>query len=145
MQQRGYNKALATFFLEKLCNEADSVYKLGYAITLNKQAAYDCVRSTYASLMERLSSLMTKKSDELRVELLQACWVANKTKSAKSGGSDKLSGFFGSLSLSERIVLAMVDGAVLLPEETARVVGCDESEVRQNLAKARQTLIKKYG
>ncbi|MGE0173031.1 MAG: hypothetical protein AB7T49_09610 [Oligoflexales bacterium] len=144
MQQRGYNQALATFFLEKLCNEADSVYKLGYAITLGKQSAYECLRTTYASLMDRLSKLMSKNSDELRIDLLEACWASHKSKSAKGEDKSKLSTFLGTLSTDERAALIMVDGAVLLPEEAAKVIGCDEVEIRKTLAKARQALIKKF-
>jgi DNA-directed RNA polymerase specialized sigma24 family protein len=146
MEAQGYNEGLATFFIERLCREADGAYKFGFALTLNQRSAEGCVKSAYKSLLGNLGNLLHKSTEEIRIEILKACWVSyENAQSDDVVESSQFASFLSSLSVEQRSTLVLVDGAILMPEEVGKVIGMDEGEVRTHLAEARKLMIKKYG
>ncbi|MBF0441849.1 MAG: hypothetical protein HQK54_08100 [Oligoflexales bacterium] len=137
-----YQEGLSTFYLEKLCGKADLVFRFGFALTLNRDGASECVYLTYKKLSKELSEIMKHNDTELRIKLLNVCWEASKY--SKTEYPVENSGFAKFLMTLDQIArgsLIAVDVEGLTPSETAEIFGLEEMEIRKHLATGRKALI----
>lgn len=143
MSRAEHQEALTTFFTERLCGEADLVFRLGFALTLSRKEASQLVHATFKTMIGDLASLLDQTTPELRVRLCKACFQHFKAmKGHLEGESAKIAKFFGTLAHEARAALVMVDFAGLTVSEAAAALQIKEDKMRLYMAEARKGLLK---
>ncbi len=140
---QNYDEKLATFYVEKVCSEADVVYRFAYVLCLNRETAFAAVVRSFETAVTKLEKLYGMPSMAIRAFLLQACW--GQLDGAGNGPSDKatspLQKLMENLDRNQRGVLCAVDFVGLSISEVATTLSLAEDAVRKNLAAARAYLI----
>lgn len=141
-EQAKLSPDLKDFFFERLCQEADMVYRFALTLTLNRKASFDMSRQAYQKQTASLTDLIHDTTTVLRVKLFSTVWQgfhAAKDKFEVDAGV--LGKFMGTLSIDKRSVLYLLDVAGLSAAEAAQVIGSDELQIRRLLADARRNLV----
>lgn len=142
MSRAEHQEALTTFFTERLCGEADLVYRLGFALTLSRKEASQLVHGTFKTMIGDLVGLLDQSTAELRVRLCKTCFQHFKgMKGHMEGDASKIAKFFGTLAHEARAALVMVDFAGLTPAEAASALSIPEDKMRAYMAQARKGLL----
>lgn len=134
------NESLAAFFVENLCQEADFVYRLCFALSLNPSMAKSCVQETYQKLLPMLNELVREDSTTIRTRLAKMTWNLCENRKGQETDQSPTGQFLKTLKLEERSALVLVDESGFSPVEAASIMGVDENKVRLSLAKARKAL-----
>ncbi|SME93887.1 Sigma-70, region 4 [Pseudobacteriovorax antillogorgiicola] len=130
------------FFVGNLCQEADLIYRFGYALTLSEVGAAKLVMETYRSLIGQLDRLLASSSQDIRLELAKAAWHIFQSWNETFEETDSLVlDFLHSLTIDIRIVLTLVDALGFSPEETAQILELKDVELRRYLAEGRKQMI----
>lgn len=140
--KESYDEGLATFYLEKVCPEADQIFRFAFALTLDRNSAAEYVQSTYKKSTDELASLVNLSVTELQVKLLQSCYEIHKSSHTEHPPeSSGLGSFFVNLDEQVRAVLVLLDVIGLNVQETSDVMEMEEIDVRKNVAVSRKALI----
>lgn len=143
LQNGSYDEDLTIFFEDKLVGEADLVFQLAYAFTLDRKIAFEVVQKVYKELIKNLSTLAQKDSQEVRLYLLQVGYeFVRDMKEAKSNDTSVVASFLRSFGPKERVTLMMVEIAGIYPNECSKILSLEEKDIRNSLAKVRESLIK---
>lgn len=140
---QAYDAGAVAFFIENLCQEADMVYRFGYALTLSTVGAAELVNETYARIVSDLPSLLDEDSLKLRLLLIRNAWDVHQSWSKEFRPTmTSIHDFLVGFSIEVRSVLILIDGIGLTPKEASQVLRMDEVEVRRNLAEGRSKMIR---
>lgn len=138
---QAYDAGAVAFFVENLCQEADMVFRFGYALTLSSVGAAELVKETYARIVPELPNLLDEESLKLRLLLIRNAWDVYQGWSQEFRPTvTPIHGLLEKLSLEARSVLVLIDGIGLTPKEVGQVMRTDEQDVRINLAEGRRHL-----
>lgn len=139
---QAYDAGAVAFFVENLCQEADMVYRFGYALTLSTVGAAELVNETYARIVPDLPNLLDEDSLKIRLILVRHAWDIYQVWSKEFRPTvTPLHEFLAQLGTETRSVLILVDGIGLTPKETAQVMRIEEVEARRHLAEGRRKMI----
>lgn len=140
---KNYDEKLATFYVEKVCSEADVVYRFAYALCLNREDAFAAVIRAFEKAVERLDKLYGMPSMAIRALLIQSAWQHIPAGAAGQGdrSGSPVQKLMQSLDRESRAILFTVDVAGLSFGETATTLGMSEDTVRKRLALARAELV----
>jgi len=140
---QAYDAGAVAFFIENLCQEADLVYRFGYALTLSTVGAAELVNETYARIVDDLPSLIDEDSLKIRLFLVRNAWDVYQSWSKEFRPTlTPIHDFLVAISIEVRTVLILIDGIGLTPKEVSQVLRVDEAEVRRNLAEGRSKMIR---
>ncbi len=133
----------SVFFEGELMGEADLVFRLAYAYTLNREVAFDCVRDVYKGLVKDLPELVNSEFMAIRHRLFKDCLRIARSEASAKPSLDRtvLGHFLASFSPEERGILIMNELGGLSPGECATIMGIPEIKVRKCLGKARHNLV----
>lgn len=131
----------ATFYVERLCPEADHVYRLGFALTLSRDGALRCVTGVFNKLSQDLGSLMGR--EDLRKKVLRAAWHEFTSMRDKyAAEATAIAKFFAALSLEARGALIIIDVCGMTPAECAEIMAAAPTDVTSHITAARRELVK---
>ncbi|MFW7380434.1 MAG: hypothetical protein ACOH5I_16600 [Oligoflexus sp.] len=140
---QAYDEGAVAFFIENLCQEADLIYRFGYALTLSTVGAAELVNETYARIVSEIPSLMEEDSQKLRLFLIRNAWDVYQGWSKEFRPTlAPIHELLAEATIEVRSILILIDGIGLTPKEVAQVIRMDEVEVRCNLAEGRRRMIK---
>ncbi len=137
----GVSEGMATFFVEKLCQEADFVLRICFALLLNTPNAQGAVQDIYQRLLPLLSELLREDSTTIRARLAKMAWEHCTNRKSQESDTTPLGNFLKTLKFEERGALVLIDEAGFSHDETANIMGLNADAVRQHLVNARQALI----
>ena len=130
------------FFIGNLCQEADLIYRFGYALTLSELGAERLLMETYRSVLGQLHRMLESDSHTIRMELMKAAWVAFSSWKDKFDTTDSLVlDLFQSLKPDVRVPFAVVDGLGFTPDEAGQILHLSEDRVRHSLLQGRKKMI----
>lgn len=140
--QANFNENFAAYFETDLVGEADLLYRLAFAYTLNEDISFECVTKVYQGMVSALPELVKLESGAVRMRLCGAALRAvQPLKPEPTKDKSPLVGFIKTFTPEERATLVLVELAGLLPSEVASLLNKEESDVRKTLATARKQLI----
>lgn len=136
------NPDAVAFFVSDLCQEADLIYRFGYALTLSEVGAAKLVQETFSAILGRLSRYLEYSAQRIRLELLAVAWrvYQNWRESFKETDSAVLD-FLYALKKEVRIILVMIDVLGLSEPEVQSVLGLKEIDVKRFLAEGRRQML----
>jgi predicted DNA-binding protein (UPF0251 family) len=139
---QAYDAGAAAFFIETLSQEADSVYRFGFAVSLSLDGATEIVFQTYSRIVTDLPQLLNEDSLKLRLILIRHAWEIFKHSNQQfTPASSPLQTLLAGMTVEIRGVLMLVDGIGLTPKEVAQVMNREEVDVRRDLAEGRRKLV----
>ena len=137
-----YDEKLSSFYMERLCLEADHVFRFAFALTLSRTAAFECVKSAYKRATSHLVELAPLPSTDLRMKMLGYCldgYRSLTTEYPVDGGG--LTTILTGIDEKCRIALMLVDAGMMTPMEVGDLLGEDEISIRKALAQGRKHLV----
>lgn len=140
---QSYDSGAVAFFVETLCEEADLILRLAYALCSNESTAASLVELTYQRALDDLASL--SREDSLRIKLVLACHCMDAFGSLSEMPIPKpidASSFMEGLELKQRASLVLVDGLGFTITETSEILKVEIHEIRERLSEARQAMLK---
>lgn len=139
---RKYDAGAAAFFVETLCQDADTLLRFGYALTLSEEMASELVYKTYRSILPRLPELLKKDGTFIRQQLLRRIWEIHHEEGREGDdNSHALYPLFRPLELDTRAALFLSDIVGLTMNEIREITPMDEVDLRKHLAVARKRLM----
>ncbi len=139
---RRYDAGAAAFFVETLCQDADTLLRFAFALSLNDDWATDLVYKTYQSILPRLPELIKKDGSFIRQLLLRRLWEVHHEVARESEASDNpLFPFLRPLDLETRASLFLCDVVGLSIEEALEITPMDDTDLRRHLATGRKHLL----
>jgi hypothetical protein len=139
---RKYDAGAAAFFVENLCQDADTLLRFGFALTLSEEIASRLVYKTYQAIGPRIAELLDKDSNFIRLQLMRRAWELHHEANQEGQSSvHVLFPLLKPLDLETRAVLFMVDVIGLTVEEACEITKMDEGELRRHLAHGRKRLL----
>ncbi len=142
MNAEKYNAGAAAFFVETLCQDADTVLRFCFAMSLSEDIAARLVFKTYQAIVPQLTELLHKDSGIIRQLILRKAWELHHENNKEGSSSDNvLYPLLKPLDLNTRTCLFLIDVIGLSIEETREITKMDEVELRRYLAQGRKRLM----
>lgn len=139
---RKYDAGAAAFFVETLCQDADTLLRFGFAMTLSEEIAGRLVYKTYESIVPSLPELLNKDAAVIRLQLLRRAWELHHEMNQEGSSSENvLYPLLKPLDLETRSCLFLVDVVGLSMEEAREITKMDETELRRYLTIGRKRLL----
>ncbi len=139
---RRYDAGAAAFFVETLCQDADTILRFGFALTLSEEIANRLVFKTYESIVPRIPELLKCDASAIRQQLLRRIWELHHEVNQEGQSSEhSLFPLLRTLDLPTRAVLFLIDIVGLTIDETRDITRMDEIETRRYIAQGRQRLL----
>jgi hypothetical protein len=139
---RKYDAGAAAFFVETLCQDADTLLRFGFAMTLSEEIAGRLVYKTYESIVPSLPELLNKDAAVIRMQLLRRAWELHHEMNQEGSSSENvLFPLLKPLDLETRSCLFLVDVVGLSLDEAREITKMDETELRRYLAIGRKRLL----
>lgn len=139
---RKYDAGAAAFFVETLCQDADTLLRFGFALSLSDEWAADLVLKTYKSILPKLPELLKKDGTFIRQLLLRRLWeVHHEDPREGSSSTNGLYPFLKPLELDTRAALFLCDVVGLTVDEALEITPMDKNDFRQHLATGRRRLL----
>ncbi len=139
---RKYDAGAAAFFVETLCQDADTLLRFGFAMTLSEEIAGRLVYKTYESIVPSLPELLNKDAAVIRLQLLRRAWELHHEMNQEGSSSENvLFPLLKPLDLETRSCLFLVDVVGLSMEEAREITQMDETELRRYLTIGRKRLL----
>ena len=136
----------ATFFVERVCPEADHAYRLGFALTLSREGASRCVMGVFKKLAPECASLTGLSSEDLRKKVLRMAWEEfHSMRDKYAAEATSIAKFFASLSLEGRAALVIVDVCGMTAAECGEIMAQGAPQVTGHVSVARRELVKQLG
>ena len=137
-----YDERLASFYLERLCLEADNTFRFAFAVTMSRVAAFECVKFAYKKATAALVELAALRGADLRARMLTYCLEGvRKLNTEYPPDNVGLVKMLSGLNEKSRMVLMLVDAGMMTPGEVADLMSESEEAIRKTLAQARKHLI----
>lgn len=141
-KEDSYNEDFAIFFEGELVGEADGVFRLAHAYTLNAELAFNIVVETFKGVIKDLHVLVKCDPVEVRRRLFSDCInLLRDEKNFKSPDKSNLVEFLRPFDSDERAALIMVELGGMTVNEASKIVRKEEVWVRRALAKVRKQLV----
>jgi hypothetical protein len=139
---RKYDAGAAAFFVDTLCQDADSLLRFGFALTLSEELAAGLVQRTYKTILPKLPEFLKKDASFIKLQLLRRLWELHHEEVQEGQSPNiKLYGLWKQMELETRAVLFLMDVAGLTFEETLQITPMDEIDLRKHLAVGRMRLL----
>lgn len=139
---RTYDGGATAFFVETLCQEADTVLRFAYALTLSEDIGKRLVYKTYQTIVPNLTELLNRESAAMRLHLLRRLWeLHHEEDQVGQSSSSLLFPLLKPLDLTTRALLFLVDVIGLTLEEVGEITKLDEIDMRRHLAQGRKRLL----
>jgi hypothetical protein len=139
---RKYDAGAAAFFVETLCQDADTLLRFGFAMTLSEDLAGRLVYKTYESIMPSLPEIISKDAAAIRLLILRRAWeLHHEMNQVGTSSENLLFPLLKPLDLEIRSVLFLVDVVGLSIDEARDITKMDEIELRRYLAIGRKRLL----
>lgn len=139
---RTYDGGATAFFVETLCQEADTVLRFAYALTLSEDIAKRLVYKTYQTIVPHLTELLNREGSTVRLFLLRRLWeLHHENDQEGQASSNILFPLLRTLELQTRALLFLVDVIGLTLEEVGEITKLDEIDMRRHLAQGRKRLL----
>ena len=139
---QGKKGSQAEFFVETVVAEADVVFRLAYAFSLNQEQAWKVTQDVFDELLKEIPQMMAKNTDQIRSYILAKAWDRISTeKVGPDQPKTNLDKLMMDLTDQCRIVLLFVDAFGLTIDETAEILHCDGVSIEKKLAEARLKMI----
>lgn len=139
---RKYDAGAAAFFVETLCQDADTLLRFGFAMTLSEELAGRLVYKTYESIVPQLPELLNRDANLIRLQLLRRAWELHHEMNQEGSSSENvLYPLLKPLDLETRTCLFLVDVVGLSIEEAKEITKMDDTELRRFLAVGRKRLM----
>lgn len=139
---RKHDAGAAAFFVDTLCQDADTLLRFGFALSLSDERASDLVLITYKSILPRLPELLKRDGTYIRQLLLRRLWEAHHEDPREGAAStNSLDPFFRPLELDTRAALFLSDIVGLSVDEALEITPMDRNDFRQHLATGRRRLL----
>ena len=136
----------STFYVERVCPQADQAYRLGFALTLSREGGQRVVTGVFKKLVQDLKALEGRSSEDLRKKILRMAWEEfHSMRDKYSAESTNLARFFSALSLEARAALVVIDVCGMTAAECAEVMAAPSKDVSTHLTVARRELVKMSG
>ena len=140
-----YNESFVLFFEGEIVGEADVIYRLAHAYTLNKEAAFQVVQQTLQGLIKDLPELVVSDSIGVRKRMFRDCLQQLQGVTGSDTDSSNIATFMKQFSAEERAALVMVELSGITVDECASLLEKEVSWVRKSMAKVRQQLVRFAG
>ncbi len=139
---RTYDGGATAFFVETLCQEADTVLRFAFALSLSEDIGNRLVYKTYQSIVPHLSEFLNRDSATIRLFLLRRLWELHHENDEEGQSPDNiLFPLLRTLDLTTRALLFLVDVIGLTLEEVGEITKIDELDMRRYLAQGRKRLL----
>lgn len=134
----GLKLKLNGHYLVNFCIHANDLYRFGFAVTLSKRAARQCVVTCSASFLAKI--LNSGHSSEDRIQLISQCWKAFQEVCRQQSDHSRLTELWAGMSLEERACLAIRGLWSLTDSEIATSLQLSVVDVRSHLHAAQEHL-----
>ena len=144
MAKNSFNERLVAFYQDHFVSQADMVFRVSYALSLSIDSAHEIVKKTYQDIVQSIEGIMDSGTNDYKGLLLKSAWTNFKgmdAGGAKSNTGSEITKALSEIDQDARGALAMVDLAGLSGDAAAAALGVDEKSLREQLAKARKTLM----
>lgn len=139
---RKYDAGAAAFFVETLCQDADTLLRFGFALTMSEDHAADLVQRTYKTIIPRLPEFLKKDGSFIRQQLLRRLWEIHHEEAKEGNGNNNaLYPLYKGMELETRAILFLSDVVGLAVSETQEITPMDENDLRRHLANGRKQLM----
>jgi hypothetical protein len=142
--KNSFSERLITFYQDQFVSQADMVFRVSYALSLSIDKAHEIVNKTYADVVESIEGTMDSGEGDYKTMLLKHAWKNFQAVGAggkSSNGESAITKALSAIDQDARGALTMVDLAGLSCTDAASTLGVDEKALREQLAKARKTLM----
>jgi len=143
---RKLNENELFFYEDRVCGEADAVYRFCFGVGGDPAKAYELVKMTYKNAAEEIAGLLNLSTEEIRTELIKISYrLLSKDKIAKKSGSSLFAKYLSKLSFEQKSIVLAKDIVGLTVKQVSHVIDNDELFVRKELAAARIQLPDSFG
>ena len=140
--KRKSDAGAAAFFVETLCQDADTLLRFGFALSLSEDLGSRLVFKTYESFVEKLPELLHQDHASIRLKLLRRVWELHHETNQEGESSDNLLfPLLKPLDLETRACFFLVDAVGLSIDEARQITQMEENETRRHLCAARKRLL----
>src|SRR5690606_24801425 len=129
-----------SYYLSKVCIEADPVFRFAVAVTLDDQSGYKPLKSAMSKMASELKARAGSDREDNRIEIMRLVWADLAQGRYEGGKGGPLSDVFKGLDAQSRAVLVASDVSGLSVEEMATVFKQSDAQLRKTLADARRVL-----
>jgi hypothetical protein len=135
-----YSEAEISYFLSKVCIEADHIYRVAIALTGDESAAFRHLKSGMTRMVGELRVRASSDRDDNRAEILRHVWADAGSSSPASLKTGAVSEYLNGLDALHRGILVASDVGGLSPSELAHAFKLDETQIRKLIAESRRAL-----
>ncbi len=142
-QKRQFDESLISYFDEKVMAHADTTFRFAYAMTLNFDTAFKCMKDAFKITADHLEEVRRAPEGSELYLLIRECWKScqKATEQKPRGNPTPVVDFFAKLDRLDRAALVVTDIVGLDPQDGAKALGFQEKEFREHLARGRRALL----
>jgi len=143
---RKLNENELFFYEDRVCGEADAVYRFCFGVCGEADKAYELVKLAYKKAAEIIGTMMNYSAEQIRAELIKISYtMLSNEKTSKKSGSSLFAKYLSKLSFEQKSIVLAKDVVGLSVKQISQVLGNDELYVRKELAAARIQLPDSFG
>ncbi len=144
IDRKSISESLVYFFDEKVCHQADVVYRFCYGACLNLSLSKELVMETMKGIVDDLENLSLYDDTGLKVLLMYYAFKNLKSSQKEiTPDSSKYSQLVGSLNLDQRALFMAVDILGLSFSEASRIFSKEEDALRVEIGPIREFVLGK--
>lgn len=144
IDKKNISESLVYFFDEKVCPQADVIYRFCYGACLNLEVSKKIVLSTIEGIVSDLENLSLYDDAGLKVLLLYYAFKNLKSFNQEiTPDASKYSKLVGSLNTDQRALFMAVDILGLSFSEASRIFSKEEESLRTDIGPVREYVLGK--
>ena len=144
IDRKKISESLVYFFDEKVCHQADVVYRFCYGACLNLDSSKELVMETMKGVVDDLENLSLYDEAGLKVLLMYYAFKNLKSSQKEiTQDSSKYAQLVGSLDLDQRALFMAVDILGLSFSEASRIFSKEEDSLRVDIGPIREYILGK--
>lgn len=144
IDRKKISESLVYFFDEKVCHQADVVYRFCYGACLNLNFSKELVMETMKGVVDDLENLSLYDEAGLKVLLMYYAFKNLKSSQKEiTKDSSKYAQLVGSLDLDQRALFMAVDILGLSFSEASRIFSKEEDSLRTDIGPIREYILGK--
>ncbi len=141
--KKQFDESLINYYDEKVVTHADTVFRFAYALTLNFDTAFKCVKGAFNVTADHLEEVRRAPDGSELYLLIRECWkICQKAEEQKPRGTPTpVVELFRKMDRLDRAALVVTDIVGLDAADGAKALGFQEKDFREHLARGRRALL----
>ena len=130
-------------FSTKVLSNADALYRFAFSVCLDRDTAFDSVRSVVEGVLTQMASIDAQSEDEVKLQMFKDCWtdVSKRDVAPNNSGLSPQLSRLSNVTTKQRAAVILTDAIGFQMDETAAILSEKLKELTSQLVEARKALV----